>query len=258
MRMRRRFERARPPRPQVRKLTADERDQLLGEMAEEIARSPVLSAFDVQVKALRGRFYLEWQYHSPEEPSERETRGRMTPLEDADGKLLLEVNYGKSNWSEFARGKSRPLIRHIAKDTKGTFHGLGSLDQSLRRAREAGVDDLPMKKAGKTKFVYKETDKICTPQEALYHYFKLPIPVIAEPRIWYQHHRTPRIIESSKDRTRVLVRFFASSLYGEFSGTCLYLNWEGEWGAYTIRPNQSDSIAAAEDWLVKRKWKPWT
>jgi hypothetical protein len=30
------------------------------------------------------------------------------------------------------------------------------------------------------------------------------------------------------------------------------------WAAYTIRPNAGDSIASAEQWLIKRKWQPWT
>ncbi len=71
-------------------------------------------------------------------------------------------------------------------------------------------------------------------------------------------HRTPRIIEFSEDRTRVLVRFTAMSWSGEsFGGTCLYLKREERWGAYTIRPNQSQSIAMAEAWLVKRNWISW-
>jgi len=51
------------------------------------------------------------------------------------------------------------------------------------------------------------------------------------------------------------VRFTAMSWSGEsFGGTCLYLKREERWGAYTIRPNQSQSIAMAEAWLVKRNW----
>ena len=57
---------------------------------------------------------------------------------------------------------------------------------------------------------------------------------------------------------RVLVRFTAESWSGEsFGGTCLYLKRLGDWAAYTIRPNQSQNIANAEAWLVKRNWKSW-
>jgi len=41
----------RPARPKARQLTADEQQQLLNKMTGEIAHSPVLSAFGVQVRA---------------------------------------------------------------------------------------------------------------------------------------------------------------------------------------------------------------
>jgi len=92
----------------------------------------------------------------------------------------------------------------------------------------------------------------------LFHYFGLPVEVIAEPALWYSYHRTPHIVESSKDRSQVLVRFSAVSGSGEnFGGTCLYAQREGQWGAYPVRPSESESIATADAWLVKRKWKAW-
>ena len=107
------------------------------------------------------------------------------------------------------------------------------------------------------KFVYSETGEGCTVQEALFHYFGLPFEVIAQPALWYSYHRTPHIVECAKDRTRVLVRFSAVSLSGSFDGTCLYVQRDGSWGAYPIKPSESDTIATAEAWLVKRKWKAW-
>lgn len=69
---------------------------------------------------------------------------------------------------------------------------------------------------------------------------------------------SPEIVEVSGDRARVLVRFTAVSWSGgSFGGTCLYLNRDEHWRACTIRPNQSQSIATAEAWLVKRNWKSW-
>jgi hypothetical protein len=51
----------------------------------------------------------------------------------------------------------------------------------------------------------------------------------------------------SKDRSRVLVQFTVGSVYGgSFGGTCLYLQREGQWGAYTIKPSESENIARAE------------
>jgi hypothetical protein len=40
-----------------------------------------------------------------------------------------------------------------------------------------------------------------------------------------------------------------------FGGTCLYLQRDAQWAAYTIRPSESKTIASAEAWLVKRKWR---
>jgi hypothetical protein len=107
-------------------------------------------------------------------------------------------------------------------------------------------------------FVYTDTERECTVQEVLYHLFGIPIPVIAEPSQWIRYRRKPEIIEVSEDQSRVLVDFSAESLSGErFGGTCLYARILGVWNAYTIKPNQSQSIATAEAWLEKRKWKDW-
>jgi hypothetical protein len=67
----------RPARPQVRRLSADEQKKVLAQMAREIARSPVLSGFAVQVRFLRGRFYIERAL-----PSGVEVWGHITPLAD--------------------------------------------------------------------------------------------------------------------------------------------------------------------------------
>lgn len=64
-------------------------------------------------------------------------------------------------------------------------------------------------------------------------------------------------MESSEDKSRVLVQFLASGWSGTFGGTCLYLIKDGVWGAYKIKPSESADIATAERWLVKRKWKAW-
>ncbi len=235
----------RPPRPKVRRLPAEERKQLLAKMTKEIARSPVLSGFGVQVRLLRGRFYVERPT-----PSGVETWGRITPLADD---LLLEVE--RRSWNEVATGSPQKLIKVIAGDAKGTFHGLGALDHSLREANQ-GLTRVPMKRKG-NKFIYADTGEGCSVQEALFHFFGLPIEVIAEPAVWYSYHRTPRIVECAEDRTRVLVRFSAITLSGSFGGTCLYAQRDGAWGAYPIRPSESGSISSADAWLVKRKWKAW-
>ena len=246
---------ARKPRPKARILAEDEKKKLLATMTEEIAASPVLSVLGVRARLQRGRFHLERPI-AEGDSAEIAALGRITPLAGSVD-LLLEVEYRDRKWSEVARGSARKLIRAVARDTKGTFHGLGSLDTALRQAGK-GLERLPAKREGKTKFVHAETGVECSVQEALFHYFGLPLTVIAEPSEWYTYHREPEIVEASEDRTRVLVRFTAESFSGEeFGGTCLYACRDGTWGAYRIRPSESRDIATADAWLVRRKWKQW-
>jgi len=222
-------------------------------MTREIALSPVLSGLGVQVQLQRGRFYLEKPINE-DDSIDIKVLGRVTPLIDPDADLLLEVEYRQGSWSEVARGSAQRLIRAIASDSKGTFHGLGSLDKVLRKPGKRS-DRQSVRMKGKTKFIYAETGVECSVQEALFHYFGVPLTVIAEPSEWYAYHREPKIVEVNQDRTRVLVRFTAENFSGEeFGGTCLYACQDGKWGAYTIKPSENRDIATAEAWLVKRKW----
>jgi len=47
----------RVPRPKARRLTDTEKQDILRTLAKGIAASPVLSAFGVQARVQRGRFY---------------------------------------------------------------------------------------------------------------------------------------------------------------------------------------------------------
>ena len=258
MRWRQRYNYVRQARPKARSLKADEMEQISTELKAAIDRSPILRAFGVKVRSLRGRFHLEWRWDPVDRPEEPSSYGRITPLEAPPGELLLEVPYGRNQWARVGTGSPRLLIQLVAGDTEGTFHGLGALDKSLQHAVKVGVERLAMLQHQPGKFVYAETGKPGSVQEILYHFFGLPIHAIAQPSRWYSCHRTPRIVEASEDRTRVLVRFTAMSWSGEsFGGPCLYLKREERWGAYTIRPNQSEKIATAEAWLAKRNWKSW-
>jgi hypothetical protein len=245
----------RQARPQARTLTADQQKRLLGTMTREIAASPVLTGLGLGVRTQRGRFYLERRYGA----GGAEVTlcwGRITPLVDPPT-LLLEQERGKGLWSKIAQGSGRKLMKLIAGDTRGTFHGLGALDEALRTAGQ-GLLRLPVERQGRLRFVYAETGTACSAQEALFHYFDLPLEVIAEPSEWYAYHRKPILVEASQDRTRVVVRFGAMSSSGEgFGGTCLYACREGQWGAYRIRPSAGREIASAEAWLVKRDWQEW-
>ncbi len=243
------------PRPKARRLTDKESSTILAALTRAIAASPVLSYLGVQVRAQRGRFYLERKIQEEDE-ADVKVLGRITPLAAAKGVMLLETENRSGSWSEEAKGTAQKVIKAVAGDTEGTFHGLGSIDKVLRKSGK-GLTRLPVKKAGKNKFVYSDTGAACTVQEALFHYFGLPLEVIAEPSEWYSYQREPEIVESSKDKKRVLVGFSAIGPFGEFGGSCLYAERDGSWDAYTLRPSESGSIAKAESWLVKRKWEAW-
>jgi hypothetical protein len=259
MRWKERYRFARPARPKARSLKADETEKILARLKAAIDGSPILSAFGVQVRNLRGRFYLEWRWDPAGQPELTSNYGRITPLESPAGGLLLEAPYGRNQWSRVGTGSPEQVMKLVAGDTKGTFHGLGALDKSLQQAAKEGVERLPMLQCRPGKFVYAETGKRCSVPEVLYHFFGVPCHVIAQPRGLYSLHRKPQIIEFSEDRQRVLVRFTAMSWSGEcFGGTCLYLKRQEQWRAYTIRPNQSANVATAETWLAKRNWKSWS
>lgn len=257
MRLGRRYDYVRPARPKARSLKADEAEQVTATLQAAIDCSPVLRALGLHVRSLRSRFFLEWRWDPVDRPEEV-SYGRITPLEEPPGELLLEVPYGRNQWSRAGTGSPEQLMRLVAGDTKGTFHGLGALDKWLRHAAKTGHKRLPVLQSNPSEFTYAESGKPCSAQETLYHFFGLPIYIIAQPNGWYSCHRTPRIVEFSEDRTRVLVRFTATSWSGEtFGGTCLYLRRGERWGAYTIKPNQSHDIAMAEAWLARRNWASW-
>lgn len=93
MHWRQRYNYVRPTRPKARSLGADEAAQISAKLAAAVACSPMLSAFGVQVRIVRGRFYLEWHWDPVERPGETSTYGRITPLVQPPGDLLLEAPY---------------------------------------------------------------------------------------------------------------------------------------------------------------------
>lgn len=255
----------RPKRPSVTKLDKDQLAEQAGKLNAAFGRSPVLAGLGVRVRTERGRFYVERVYSGA-----AVLWGRITPVVQ-DGPLLLECEGRSNSWYQVARGGLAKVVKVIARDTRGTFHGLGALDAALRAAKQ-GLTRRDVRPADKG-FVYAETQQACTAQEVLLHYFALPLSVLIEPRIWYARHRRPYIVEYAPDRSRVLVYFCSSSFSGDpIRGACLYVRHAIDesprddpqapdlpnWAAYTIRPNADDSIASAEQWLVKRKWQPWT
>ena len=246
------------PRPKVQRLSNERKNVILSILVKGIESSPVLFSLNIRARTLRGRFYIEqlWQNYS-DEKLEAVFIGRMTPLVAPRRKLLLEVEKSKGNWYEVKKGFAKTLIEHIANDTKGTFHGLGTLNRSLREA--GGGRRITVKMDKECNFTYKSTGETCSAQEVLYHFFDIPMNVIAEPSGWYMYHRKPVIAEVSDDRKSVLVRFTSRDRNGSaFGGTCLYTKMHGnKWDAYAIKPNQSQNIQTSVSWLEKRKWDSW-
>lgn len=256
----------RPKRPKVRKLSKAEGDQLLEEFRSAVRKSPVLVALGCNVTISRGRFHVERSAPNGSVPW-----GRITPL-DGSNESVLECPGRGTNWYEVAKGKPNRLIKAIASDCLGTFHGLGSVDAFLRGVSQETDQRKLLKNSGMPKkpAFRHASGEACPAQVALAGYFGIPIDVLIEPRQWYAYHRKPFIVEYSSDLRRVLVQFRADALTSTITGVCLYLknqpadateeeasSQSSNWGAYTIRPSESESIARAEAWLVKRKWQPW-
>jgi hypothetical protein len=246
----------REKRPKAKKLTDSKKKEILDKLNEGINASPVLAALQFRFRALRGRFYLERMWTDIDGNTHSIVMGRITPLYSRQKPYLFETETSRNNWYKIVQGSIAKIINSVTTDTKGTFHGLGTLDKSLRQ--EGAVKKrLKVTMSEDLQFSYMKSGGKCSIQEALYHYFGLPIDVIAEPRGWYECHRTPQIVEVSEDCKSILVRFVSSGIMGSFHGTCLYTKIENEWHVFTIRPNQSKNISTALAWLEKRGWVDW-
>jgi hypothetical protein len=246
---------AREPRPKVKKLSKEEKAKIQKSLENGIHASPVLTALQYRVRSARGRFY--YQQYLPD-LEEFETIARVTPLVTPDQVLLLENAYEKGHWKEITQGKIRTITNALSGDTQGTFHGLGALNHSIRVVSKAKKEKLDIMRDDQGEYSYADSGDECGVQEILFHYFGVPIAVIAEPREWYAYHRTPQIREVDEEQKRVLVDFLAADRYGEsFGGTALYLKKDETWKVFTIKPNQSQTITSSMAWLEKRNWKDW-
>ena len=238
------------PKPEVEKLSDKEKLEILTEIENGIEASPVLTSLNFRVKMRRGRFYYEQKFDS-----EFIALGRITPL--LRKRFMLDVKVRENSWSEVAKGNINELTDMVSGDTEGAFHGLGLLDASLRLAKKQGVVKLEITKKDATSFYYSNSDKECSVQEVLFHYFDVPIPVIAEPSLWYIYHRVPTIKEIDDDGHSILTYFSSSGYHGSFGGTCLYTKREGVWNIFVIKPSESKTIESALKWLKKRNWVSW-
>lgn len=244
-----------PPRPKAAKLAQDQATPLLKSLDRSLQKSPVLANLGHQVRLARGRFYIECKVDDSET---NEVLGRVTPLSEPAGTFLLESGSTDSGWRTIKKGKIRSITNSLANEGAETFYQLGKLDVSLKRAQKSSVEILNMERKDDSLFYYPDSSDECSVQEALYHYFHVPINIIAEPREWYAYKRSPRFMDISEDNKRLLVQFSATSMNGSaFGGVCLYIETDNLWRVYRIKPNQSSSIESAILWLEKRKWVSW-
>ena len=208
-------------RPKAAKLSKEELQRLRARAVKFVEESVILHELVEEVQLARGRFYL---WREPED-----LMARITPV--GPRSMLLETPR-RNSWTEHKRGQLATVLKFVESDTKGTFHGLGSL-------------------------VAKKRGGTPSAQALLRRRLKIPVRVLAEPGYWYSMHRKPVIAEVSYAKDRALVRFVAHGMSGSFHGTCLYALRDGEWGCYTIKPSASETIATAETWLDKRDWEDW-
>jgi len=242
---------ARPVRPKSRKLDAEDAKRMLQRAQKEIARSYVLSRMPVEARLKRGRLYIYGPDGDDEGPW-----GRITPITGSRDGFLLDAPR-RDTWREIAQGSLPMTLRLIAQDDKGTFHGLGAIEKRIKRVRPGGEPAGHVILQGR-KFVHRKDKSPCTVGEVLHWYFGVPLRVVREPVIWYERHRKPSLVEFELEQKRILVRFEQLSFSGElFGGTCLYAYVDGSWGAYGVKPSESDSIQKAEEWLVKKQWCGW-
>lgn len=211
----------RVPRPKLAKLSKEELQRLHARAKKFVEGSVILRELVEDVQLSRGRLYL---WREPED-----MMARITPL--GQRSMLLETPR-RNSWTEHKRGQLATVLKTVESDTRGTFHGLGSL-------------------------VAKKRGSTPSSQEVLHRDLKIPVRILAEPGYWYSMHRKPSIAEVNDTKDRALVRFVAHGMSDSFHGTCVYAQREGEWGCYTIKPSASETIATAEAWLSKHDWKGW-
>ena len=214
----------RVPRPKVADLPKESLQRLHARAVQFVEGSVILHHLVHSVELSRGRLHIWW--------APGDLMARITPL--APRSMLLETPR-RNSWVEHKRGQLSTVLKVVEEDDKGSFHGLGSL---VAKERGRGAHR--------------------SAQVVLHRDLQIPVPVLAEPRYWYSMHRRPVIAEIGVANDRALVRFVGHGMSTSFHGTCLYALRDGEWGCYTIKPNASKTIAAAEAWLQKRGWEEWS
>ena len=110
MQWRRRFS-PRLPRPKVQRLSADTQEEILATITWEIADSPILSGFGLQVRFLRGRFYVERPLPSGNVvwwPDHAGIRHRVEVCPDQDSRLFRPAEADIASFADPFAGEEHP------------------------------------------------------------------------------------------------------------------------------------------------------
>ena len=135
----------RSPRPKAVKLPREALRLLHARARKFVEESVILRELVDEVQLARGRLYL---WREPED-----MMARITPL--GPRSMLLETPR-RNSWTEHKRGQLETVLKYVESDTRGTFHGLGTL-------------------------VTKKPGVKPSVQQVLHRDFKIPIRVLAEP-----------------------------------------------------------------------------
>lgn len=117
----------RVPRPKAAKLSREELQRLQDRATKIVGESLILREIIEEVQLARGRLYLR------RDREDEELMARITPL--GPRSMLLETPR-RNSWTEHKRGQLAIVLKYVESDTKGTFHGLGSLVARKRGASE--------------------------------------------------------------------------------------------------------------------------
>jgi hypothetical protein len=134
----------RPARPARARLTPAARDELLEALRRNVAKSPVLAELHVEVTAARGFFHFSRRYPGDDRPFEI---ARAVPLAE-DATLMLEAQSSRATYYFVAKGKPATIVRALAMDTAGTFHGLGAIERHARTTKGGLVREKLRRSAG--------------------------------------------------------------------------------------------------------------
>ncbi|WP_145347117.1 hypothetical protein [Rosistilla ulvae] len=230
-----------PEKVKSRSITSVQRNAALRRIQDSVALSPLLTQLEVGVVQRGSHFYLEYDYAGVPLPV-----ARITPMKGSPA-FALESEAADA-WVLYGQGTPSRIVKLLCNDTLGTFHALGSIDQTLRNAH--GKIPEIVQTTPRT-FVYKDTRLPCSLQEALHFYYGIPLVVVMEPRAFYSQHAEPSLLETSDDNCQILVRFCSRNpARPQIVGHGYYRYLDGDWYGIGVPPEIANTLDEAEAYLM--------